>query len=217
MEHTNPEGANLVSVGIDVLNAGRVKLIDHMGGDASVVRYARRCYQSEERSEPDSDRRLIRHLLKQEHMTPFESFVLTFDVKAPIFISRQWLRHRMSSPMEKSLRYCTAETEFYIPEDLQGADRDDWIQDHSGQFGAYHHYVKRGRPKEQARSVLPLGTYTEFYWTVNGSSLINFLKLRMSTHAQREMQEYAQAVLELSKLVAPITMKEWSREDEQIG
>lgn len=195
-----------------VLNKGYVGLLETMGGDKSVVRNARRCWRSEDRSNERADRNLIKHLLTKGHMTPFEAMVFTFDVKAPIFVARQWMRHRIGSFNEESLRYCVTEGEFYIPDSLTEEQAFLWGYANDGQMGAYEGLLESGMPKEQARSILPLGTYTKFYWTVNGSSLMNFLRLRLDKGAQKEIREYAKAILELAKEVAPISFELFEEE-----
>lgn len=194
---------------VNVLNAGYVSLVEHMGGDAAVIRNARRCWRSEDKSSEKSDRNLIRHLLKNRHMTPFEAIVFTFDIKCPIFVARQWMRHRIGSFNEESLRYCVADQEFYIPEDLEGDFRWRFLAECEEAFRAYAILTTNGMPREQARAVLPMGTYTKFYWTVNGSSLLNFLRLRLDKAAQYEIRQYAQAIAELAKQVAPWTLEEF--------
>ena len=194
---------------MQVLNKGYVTLVESMGGDQAVIRNARRCWRSESKG-PDSDRKLIRHLLHKDHMTPFESMVYTFDVKAPIFVARQWMRHRMGSYNEESLRYCVATREYYIPEGLSAEDLVLWEVANERQFSAYEWWIQsEGMAKERARTILPLNLYTKYYWTVNGSSLMNFLALRMDKHAQKEIQQYAQAVKKLAAEAAPVTIEEW--------
>lgn len=187
----------------DVLNAGYVKLVEYMGGDEAVIRNARLCWRSEYRSNPQADRNLMRHLITQGHWSPFEAMVFTFKVKAPIFVARQWFRHRIGSFNEESLRYCVAKREFFIPEGLDDSLEWAWKQNNERQFSAYELAVEAGMPKEVARSLLPLGIYTKFFWTVNGSSLMNFLRLRTDPSAQKEIREYAEAILEMVKEVAP--------------
>lgn len=189
----------------DVLNAGHVKLLEFMGGDEAVIRNARLCWRSEHRSNPQADRNLIKHLITKGHGSPFEAMVFTFEVKAPIFVARQWMRHRIGSYNEESLRYCVAEREFFIPEGLDDSLEWAWRQNNERQFSAYELAVKAGMPKEIARSLLPLGVYTRFYWTVNGRSLMNFLKLRTDPSAQKEIRDYAEAILEMVKEVAPVS------------
>lgn len=190
---------------IKVLNAGYVRLEEFMGRDGAVIRNARRCWKSEDRSNEKSDRNLIRHLIRKEHKTPFEAMVFTFDIKAPIFVARQWMRHRIGSFNEESLRYCVAEESYYIPPNLEQLDVFNWINLHQTMFDMYNDLVSKGLPKEQARAILPVGTYTRFYWTVNGSSLMNFLRLRLDKAAQYEIRQYAQIVLELAKGIAPVS------------
>ena len=193
----------------DVLNAGYVRLVEYMGGDESVIRNARRCWRSEDKSSERSDRNLIRHLLREGHMTPFEAMVFTFDVKCPIFVARQWMRHRMSGFNEESLRYCIADEEYFIPSGLSVGQEWQWVESNQRQFEAYYGLINLGMPKEQARSILPLGIYTKFYWTVNGRSLMNFLKLRLDKRAQAEIREYAEAILDMVKAVAPVSFTEF--------
>ena len=193
----------------DVLNAGYVRLVEYMGGDESVVRNARRCWRSENRSSEESDRNLIRHLLREGHMTPFETIVFTFDVKCPIFVARQWMRHRIGSFAEESLRHCVAEGEVYVPDFMDEFNRQFWERVNYRQFEEYEMLIARGMPKEQARSILPLGTYTKFYWTVNGRSLMNFLRLRLDEGAQAEIREYAKVILDMAKAVAPVSFTEF--------
>jgi len=192
----------------DVLNAGYVKLVEYMGGDESVIRNARRCWRSEGKSSEESDRNLIRHLLREGHMTPFETIVFTFDVKCPIFVARQWMRHRIGSFNEESLRYCVAERDYFIPHGLNQQQLAFWKMYNDEQFDRYN-LLKQTMPKEQARSILPLGTYTKFYWTVNGRSLMNFLKLRLDKGAQAEIREYAKVILDMAKVVAPVSFTEF--------
>jgi thymidylate synthase (FAD) len=192
----------------DVLNAGYVRLVEYLGGDKSVIRNARRCWRSEDKSNERSDRNLIRHLLRKGHMTPFEAMVFTFDIKCPIFVARQWMRHRHASINEESLRYCVAERDYFIPYGLNQKQLVLWEIYNEEQFDRYN-LVKQTIPKEQARSILPLGTYTKFYWTVNGSSLMNFLKLRLDKGAQAEIREYAEVILDMAKVVAPVSFTEF--------
>jgi thymidylate synthase (FAD) len=195
----------------NVLNAGYVRLVEYMGGDESVIRNARRCWRSEDKSNERSDKNLIRHLLEEGHMTPFEAVVFTFDIKCPIFVARQWMRHRIGSFDEESLRYCVAEGEFYIPNGLTADVENQWRHMHVASFKHYADLLENKIPEEQARSILPMGTYTKFYWTVNGRSLMNFLldKLRLDNGAQAEIREYAEVILNMAKIVAPVSFKEF--------
>ena len=200
---------------MQVLNSGYVQLVESMGGDSAVIRNARRCYRSEAKTE-NADRQLLRHLIKAGHKTPFEAMVFTFDVKTPLFVARQWFRHRIGSYNEESLRYCVALRDYYIPEHLEGDLREAWIRHNEAAFDFYEELVdgtgENKMVREQARSVLPIGIYTTFYWTVNGNALMNFLKLRLDRHAQYEIRQYAGAILEIVKDVAPISFDEFERE-----
>jgi thymidylate synthase (FAD) len=197
---------------VQVLNKGFVNLVEHMGGDAAVIRNARRCWRSESKS-ADADRQLLRHLIRKGHKTPFEAMVFTFDVKAPLFVARQWFRHRIASYNEESLRYCIAQREYYVPEGLEGDVLAAWVRQNESAFDFYYELVDTYKlPREQARSVLPVGIYTNFFWTVNGSSLMNFLMLRTAQDAQYEIRMYANAILELVKEVAPVSFGEFERE-----
>lgn len=189
---------------MQVLNKGYVNLIDFMGNDSSVIRNARMCYDSQHKKNADADKNLIEHLLKNKHMTPFESIVFTFDVKCPIFVSRQWIRHRIGSFQERSLRYCKA-LEYYTPDGIPEKEKIIFENANIQAFEMYEQLINEGMKKELARSVLPLGTYTNFIWIVNGSSLINFLRLRLDKTAQKEIREYAKIIFELAKNIAPMT------------
>lgn len=191
-----------------VLNAGYVRLIEHMGGDKAVIRNARRCWRSEERSNPRSDANLLKHLIRKQHKTPFEAMVFTFDVKAPLFVARQWMRHRIGSFNEESMRYCVAKEKYFIPEKLPvGTKKAQWKFEHNQQIHRYKNWLNSGLSKEQARAILPIGIYTKFYWTVNGNALMNFLYLRLDRAAQYEIRQYAKAILGQVKEVAPVSFE----------
>lgn len=197
---------------MQLLNNGFVRLVEQMGGDDAVIRNARRCWRSEAKTE-NADRQLLRHLIKAGHKTPFEAMVFTFDVKVPLFVARQWFRHRMGSFNEESLRYCIALRDYYIPAGLEGDLLEAWRNQNEGGFDFYEELVGTHKlVKEQARSILPIGIYTNFYWTVNGSSLMNFLHLRLDRQAQYEIRVYAEAILELVRATAPISFGEFERE-----
>lgn len=202
-----------------VLNAGYVKLLESMGGDQAVIKNARICWGSEDRASEKGDRNLIRHLLREGHMSPFEAMVFRFEVKCPIFIARQWMRHRMGSFNEKSMRYCIAEKDFYNPyacphgtiRDDEAKKHDIWRMTNETLFDFYNELIQEGMPKEQARSILPQGMYTTFLWNVNGSSLMNFLLLRLNKGAQEEIRVYAKEILVQVKQIAPVAFTEWQK------
>lgn len=216
---------------LPVLDKGRVRLVDSMGSDLSVVRAARVSTGSrpEDASKgAERDAKLIRYLLKHEHGTPFEHNAFTFYIKAPVFVERQWLRHRIGSFNEISGRYTEYEPEFYVPEharaqavrNKQGSlPADDALLDEllgnavrstiEYAFTQYKHLLGEGIARELARLVLPINLYTEWYWTVNARSLMNFLALRTNEDAQLEMREYAQAIEGLWSERMPVTHAAW--------
>lgn len=186
-----------------VLNHGFVELVEWMGGDDAVIRNARRCWKSTSQGAA-SDRKLLKHLLTKGHKTPFEAMVFTFDIKCPLFVARQWHRHRIGSYNEESLRYCVAEREYFVPENLSPKLQDRWKEHNEACFALYEEMISIHRlRREAARSLLPVGIYTRFYWTVNGSSLMNFLLLRTSRQAQKEIREYARTILKIVREIAP--------------
>jgi len=197
---------------------GFVRLVDAMGDDMSVVKAARVSYGNESKGEKE-DQKLIQYLMNHNHGTPFEHIVFTFHIKCPIFVARQWFRHRIGSFNEISGRYTELCTEFHIPEmfrenktaNHQASIAGDFSEDDVASMrtewdyaldiveSTYHSLLEKGVAREQARAILPLGTYTEFYWTVNLRSLFNFLSLRTADDAQEEMRDYANVVKEISK------------------
>ena len=222
---------------IKVLDHGLVRLVDSMGNDLSIVRNARVSYDAAWRAGEDSgsDTKLINYLYNNGHNTPFESVTLTFEIKAPIFVIRQWHRHRTQSYNEVSARYTELPEEFYIPEPhLIGKQNKDNkqmrdpmtksefnnlpdIEKHQLQsiidyissqntksFTVYKDLINADVPRELARSVLPVGTYSHMFATMNLHTLFNFLRERLHTHAQYEIQVYAKAMLELIKPVVPV-------------
>lgn len=193
-----------------VLDNGFIELIDHMGADKAVILAARACWRSESR-DIESDKKLISHLIVKGHGTPFEHAVFTFDVKCPIFVARQWIRHRMASYDEVSLRHCIAERDYYIPEELKGDKKEQYIKSTEASFDSYKTLLESGLRREQARMLLPLNIYTQFYWTINARSLMNFLTLRLDKSAQYEIRQYAEAIFEIFKKVMPITAEAFER------
>lgn len=187
-----------------VLDKGYVQIEEYMGGDAAVVRGARICYQSVAH-DPQADARLIRRLMASEpkHNTVFEHSVFRFGVKCPIFVARQWLRHRIGTFNEKSLRYCTADREYYVPRDEPNLES--YVQHMEASFDLYEKLVAAGWRKERARGVLGTAVYTEFIWTVNFWSLANWLNKRLDPASQWEHRQYAHAILHMVAQVMPIS------------
>lgn len=195
-----------------VLDHGSIELLDFMGSDSMILETAR--VSTGAVDDAKRNKGLMHYLIRNDHITPLESCVFRFKVKAPIFVARQWFRHRMSSYNEKSMRYTEAkDIDFMLPEWRQESnvrgmteDMDACIAYESTYLleGAYidiaDHYsnlLELGVAKEHARTVMPMGTYTEWIWTVNLSSLYHFIKLRTSPHAQKEIRVYAEAIVSL--------------------
>lgn len=206
------------------LDHGFVKLIDSMGSDLSVVRAARVSYDAAWRTGDDqgSDRRLIQYLWRNKHSTPFEAVTFTFEVKAPIFVLRQWHRHRTWSFNELSARYRELPEEYYVPspnaigEQSKGNKQMRVLDGKENREGAaiigqacaqafteYHRLLKIGVPRELARTVLPLATYSQMFATVDLLNLMKFISLRDHDHAQPEIRVYAQAMKELAGKIVP--------------
>lgn len=218
---------------IKVLNYGLVRLIDHMGNDLSIVRSARVSYDAEWRSGEDAgkDAKLIDYLVKNHHTSPLECVQFTFEVKAPIFVFRQWHRHRTWSFNEVSARYSELPEEFYIPEvsqittqsktnkQMRTGDihpRAEYFQDLISvqcvsAFKAYKQMIKDGIPRELARGVLPVNTYSHMFATIDLHNLSNFLRLRLHEHSQYEIRVYAQAMLELIEPIVPVAVSALKR------
>ena len=209
---------------INVLDKGFVKLVDMMGDDLSAVKAARVSYGKGIKDEK-RDKKLIKYLMKHGHHTPFEHIVFTFHIKTPIFVARQWMRHRIASYNEISRRYTVVEyNEFYIPmnvrvpseKDKQASIKVDdkkllnevqkvFKEVYEYTYEKYQHLLQLGLAREMARIILPLGQYTQFYWSVNVRSLMNFINLRADSHAQWEIQQYAIAIAQIFKEKCPWT------------
>ena len=213
---------------IKVLNHGHVRLVESMGSDLSIVRNARVSYNAEWRTGEDAgkDAGLIDYLVRNHHTSPLESVQFTFDVKAPIFVLRQWHRHRTWAFNEISARYSELPEEYYIPEvsqiTTQSTDnkqmRTDEIHKEAeliqamitaqcqSAFATYHQLLKIGTPRELARGILPVNTFSHMFATVDLHNLAGFLKLRLHEHSQYEIRVYAQAMLDLIEPIVPITV-----------
>ena len=215
---------------IDVLDLGHVHLVNYMGDDASVAASARVSYNKDESSWGyEKNAKLLSYLYKNKHSSPFEHVVMTFHVKAPIFVLRQWQRHRTWSYNELSYRYTKAEQEFYIPDiktigvqskkNKQMRELDPlipytdeeslyrYVQSCKSSVDIYEKLLDAGWPREIARSCLPQSMYTRMYATVDLHNLLHFIKLRDKPDAQWEIQQYAKALKKLASEVAPVTME----------
>lgn len=210
---------------IEVLDHGFVRLVESMGSDLSIVRNARVSYDAEWRTGEDEgkDAKLLNYLIKNKHTSPFESCVFTFEVKAPIFVFRQWHRHRTWSFNEISARYAELPEEYYVPEPNQITTQSasnkqmrtdevnplavkmaEMIRTHNElSFARYKTLLEYDCPRELARTVLPVGTYSHMFATVDLHNLMHFLKLRLHSHSQYEIRVYAEAILKLIEPIVP--------------
>lgn len=204
-----------------------VQVVEMMGGDLAVVNSARVSYAKSSAELTEKDERLINRLLRDQHGTPFEQAVFTFYVKCPIFVAREWMRHRVGSFNEVSGRYKKLDTEFYTPKkfrmpdpervqmDYKYADAPDNIDKLARDaVGTVYEYIAKtydylvddlGIAKEHARIILPVGIYTEFRWTVNARALMNFIALRTHPTAMREIRTYATAIENMFSNAMPAT------------
>ena len=218
----------------DVIPEGTIRVLDHgfvrldaaMADDLSVVNGARVSFARHKTELDESDHGLIRFLMRERHASPFEHAVFRYHIRCPIFVAREWVRHRWSSFNEFSMRYATATDDFYVPdaddvrtqvgkpgayrfepvgEELAETARQELqaVYDHA--YETYTRLVEQGVARELARSVLPVGAYTQFYWTVNARALMNFVSLRNSEFAQLEIRRYAEAVETFFAELMPVT------------
>ncbi|TAE27895.1 MAG: FAD-dependent thymidylate synthase [Candidatus Kapaibacterium sp.] len=213
---------------ISCLDKGFVRLVDSMGSDAAIVQAARVSYGAGTK-QVSEDRGLIRYLMRHAHSTPFEMVEFKFHVKLPIFVARQWIRHRTANVNEYSGRYSVMHDEFYVPEGAQirpqsatnkqgrgdetlSADESAHILDllKTGQTQAYQDYetlLDRNVARELARINLPVSMYTEWYWKIDLHNLFHFLRLRMDAHAQYEIRVYAEAMAEMVREITPLAFE----------
>ena len=211
---------------IHCLDHGFVILRDYMGGDEAIVQAARVSY-GKGTKKTSTDKALIGYLLRHRHTTPFEMVELKFLVKLPIFVARQWIRHRTANVNEISGRYSVLEHEFYLPDqsdirfqssaNRQGSS-DEVVPpelcrrvqeilragiEHA--YGEYEEMIEANIARELARVHLPVSLYTQWYWKIDLHNLLHFLELRMSSHAQQEIRVYADAMASIVKDVVPWT------------
>lgn len=214
-----------------------VRLVDAMPrgvneGDAAIVQAARVSYGAGTKSVSD-DRALIRYLMRHKHTTPFEMVEFKFHIRAPIYVARQWLRHRTASVNELSARYSIVHDDFFLPDELRrqastrGQGGEEAYGDGSSNllakqkasgdlaFHTYDELISKGVSRELARAHLPQCTFTEFYWKINLHNLLHFLQLRIDDHAQKEIRDLAVKVYGLIKPVCPMTCEAF--EDFRLG
>jgi thymidylate synthase (FAD) len=211
---------------VAVLDHGFVRLDGALADDLSVANSARVSFGRRKEELDDSDRGLITFLMRERHGTPFEHNAFRFHIRCPIFVAREWFRHRVGSFNEFSMRYARATDDFYVPDsgdvrtqvgkpgaysfepvdpELAEETRERLREIYDAAYTAYEELVERGVARELARAVLPVGAYTEFYWTVNARSLMNFLSLRAADAAQREIRQYAEACETFLASQMPVT------------
>ena len=209
-----------------LLDHGFVRLDGALADDLSVVNGARVSFARRKEEMDASDEGLIRFLMRDRHGSPFEHNAFRFHVRCPIFVAREWFRHRIGSFNEFSLRYAKATDDFYVPaaedvrtqvgkpgaytfepvdEELAETTREELRAVYEQAYDTYTRLVEQGVARELARSVLPVGAYTQFYWTVNARALMNFVSLRNSEFAQLEIRRYAEAVEAFFAELMPVT------------
>jgi thymidylate synthase (FAD) len=219
-----PEAELEIGVKHSVLTHGYVVLVDYMGNDASIVQAARVSYGKGTKSVRD-DRGLIRYLMRHRHTTPFEMVEFKFLVRLPIFVARQWIRHRASSTNEYSARYSIVPDEYEVPPveevrhqstrnrqgrgsplpaDVVDQFRGDLERVSKEAYAAYTRALEAGVARETARLLLPVAYYTQWYWKCNLWNLFHFLSLRLDPHAQEEIRLYAVELANLARKVTPI-------------
>jgi len=223
-EKATSKAESLLGKEFKVLDHGMIRLVDYMGSDAAIVQAARVSY-GEGTTKKSRDRELIRYLLRHRHTSPFEMVEFKFHVKLPIFVARQWIRHRTANVNEYSGRYSIMKEEFYIPPpddvSFQSADNKQGRSDEEvpqelkqefiehlassqkEQYAGYSKFIEAGLAREIARIDLPLSLYTEWYWKIDLHNLLHFLRLRMDLHAQKEIREYANIMAKIVKAVCP--------------
>jgi thymidylate synthase (FAD) len=225
---TVPEAEAILDKEFQVLDHGFVRLVDYLGGDARIVQAARVSY-GEGTKTVREDKALIDYLLRNKHTSPFEQVILTFHVKMPIFVARQWIRHRTARLNEISGRYSVMRDEFYVPhpeevrlqskrnkqggstqdvpDDLRGKVIELLQQEQQQLYSDYEVMLEEGIARELARINLPLSLYTEMYWQIDLNNLFHFLRLRMDWHAQYEIRVYGDTMAQLTKAVAPMAFE----------
>jgi thymidylate synthase (FAD) len=209
---------------------GFVRLDSCMADDISVVNSARVSFAKSQQEMDESAKGLINFLMREKHGTPFEHNAFRFHVKCPVFVAREWFRHRIGSFNEFSARYSEVGEDFFVPyqndvrsqvgkpgayefhmveEEIADQAIEIINQANSIAYESYKKLIDIGVAKELSRTVLPVGMYTQFYWTVNARSLMNFLSLRLSKTAQLDIRRYAKSVEAIFADKMPVTYKAW--------
>ena len=232
----HPRANELLEKEFPCLNAGFVRLVDYMGSDEAIVQAARVSYGRGTKA-VNEDRGLIRYLMRHSHTTPFEMVEFKFHIKLPIFVARQWIRHRTANVNEYSGRYSVMKDEFYIPDpdvihfqslqNKQGRRSGDvpselrervlqiLVSSQRQLYGEYEKMLEEDIARELARINLPLSLYTEWYWKIDLHNLFHFLRLRLDSHAQFEIRVYADAMADIVRQIVPCAWEAF--EDYQLG
>ena len=219
---------------IQCLDHGFVRLVEVMGNDASIVQAARVSY-GKGTKKSQVDRALIFYLMQHRHTTPFEMVEFKFHCKMPIFVARQWIRHRTANVNEISGRYSVMEEVFWQPsvddlrkqavtnrqgstdDHLEGAFAQNIVREISEEqkrlYKQYESYMAAGVAREVARANLPVSLYTEWYWKIDLHNLLHFLSLRMDPHAQKEIRVFAEAMAVFVKKQCPVA---WEAFEEHV-
>ncbi|MGI8425779.1 MAG: FAD-dependent thymidylate synthase [Actinomycetota bacterium] len=211
---------------LKIFDHGFVRLDSSMADDLSVVNSARVSFAVRKEEMDDKDKGLIKFLMRELHGSPFEHNAFRFHIRCPIFVAREWFRHRIGSFSEESSRYHKLADDFYSPDpaairtqvgkpgsysfepvaaELAEETLGTFEDQYANAYEAYAELVEKGVAKELARALLPVGIYTQFYWTLNARSLMNFLSLRNSEFAQYEIRTYAKAIEQFFAEKMPIT------------
>ncbi len=220
-----PEAEAIIDKEFPVLDHGFVRLVDYLGGDSRIVAAARVSHGMGTKT-PKEDNALIRYLMRNMHTSPFEQVILTFHAKLPIFVARQWVRHRTARINEFSGRYSVMTDEFYMPNpadirrqsttnkqgradetvssELQGKVLDILKRGQAAAYASYEELLHEDIARELARINLTLSAYTQWYWQIDLHNLFHFIKLRMDKHAQYEIRQYAGVLAKMAKAVAPV-------------
>ncbi|MBN2444528.1 MAG: FAD-dependent thymidylate synthase [Spirochaetales bacterium] len=219
-----PEAEAILDKEYKVLDHGFVRLVDYMGGDDRIVQSARVSYGKGTKTVRE-DKMLIAYLLEHDHMSPFEQVVFTFHLKMPIFVARQWVRHRTARLNEISGRYSVMENEFYLPkredicfqstsnrqgrsdevlpEELQDKVLNLLTRSFEQVYSGYSALIDENISRELARINLPLSLYTQMYWQIDLRNLLHFIQLRIDKHAQKEIRQYGEILAGIVQIVTP--------------
>lgn len=231
---------------IPVLDHGYVRYIDHMGSDQRILEAARISYKSPSKGE-EADKKLLNYLWKNKHTSPFEMVKVTLNIKMPIFVMRQYVRHRMQNLNEVSARYTELPEEFYIPNEWRAQDTKNKQGSVAGEsfnppiirgtgydmevlnaterltkhckesYLLYQAMIANGIAREMARMVLPVNIYTEIYACWDIKNLLHFITLREDAHAQAEIQVYGKAIREICQKLFPWTMEAFDKHKWQLA